>query len=456
MSPRLILLMLGCGLLLTRLHSATPPHVILMLADDMGWGDVGYHGSEIRTPNLDALAESGVRMERFYALPVCSPTRGALLTGRYPSRLGLQCGVVRPWAQHGLPENEVTLADGLRSVGYRTALVGKWHLGHARRSLLPTSRGFDQQYGHYNGALDYFSHERDGGHDWHRNDQRSDDEGYTTDLIAKEAVRVIREHDASKPLFLYVPFNAPHTPLQVPEKWLEPYEGMKSRDRRVYAGMVACMDDAVGSILKQVRTSLPDERTLVIFFSDNGGIPKLGSNAGLRDGKGSLYEGGVRVPAIASWKGRIPPGTEVQDPLHMVDVLPTLFHLAGVPHLPTQGVDGRNIWPTLAEGKPASVASILLNVTPFQGALVEGSWKVVHNGHIAAVATRFTGKESWELFDLSKDPAETHNLVDENPEMLARLKARLDRYAMEAVEPHILSGKAPEGFQVPAVWGEGR
>jgi arylsulfatase A-like enzyme len=193
------------------------PNIIVILADDLGSADVSWRGSEIKTPNLDKLALSGARLEQFYVQPVCSPTRAALLTGRYPMRHGLQVGVVRPWAQYGLPLEERTLPQALREAGYTTAIFGKWHLGHFQPEYLPTRRGFDHQYGHYNGALEYFDHTRDSGFDWHRDDKVSRDEGYTTTLIGRETARFIREHDGSKPFFAYVHFNAVHTPLQAPE-----------------------------------------------------------------------------------------------------------------------------------------------------------------------------------------------------------------------------------------------
>src|SRR6266567_3746720 len=192
--------------------SAERPNIVFLLADDLGWSDVGFHGSEIKTPNIDKLAAAGARLEAFYVQPVCSPTRAALMTGRYPMRHGLQVGVVRPWAQYGLPLEERTLPQALQEAGYFTAICGKWHLGHFQRAYLPTNRGFSHQYGHYNGALDYFTHLRDGGFDWHRDDRACRDEGYSTHLLAREALRLVREHDGKKPLFLYVPFNAPHAP----------------------------------------------------------------------------------------------------------------------------------------------------------------------------------------------------------------------------------------------------
>ena len=175
---------------------APRPDIVVILSDDHGWADVGWHGKEIRTPNLDALAAAGARLEQFYVQPVCSPTRAALLTGRYPMRHGLQVGVIRPWARYGLPLEERTLPQALREVGYTTAICGKWHLGHFEPAYLPTRRGFDHQYGHYNGAIDYNTHTRDGGFDWHRDDQVCRDEGYSTFLIADEAVRLIRAQPA--------------------------------------------------------------------------------------------------------------------------------------------------------------------------------------------------------------------------------------------------------------------
>ena len=202
-------------------QEATKPNIIFILADDLGWADVGWHGSDIRTPHLDKLAERGAKLEQFYVLPVCSPTRAALMTGRYPIRHGLQVGVVRPWAQYGLPLDERTLPQALKEAGYSTHISGKWHLGHFQPEYLPTRRGFDTQYGHYNGAIDYFTHDRDGGHDWHRNDQESQDKGYATSLLGDEAVRVIEQAQAGKPFFLYLPFNAPHTPLQAPDEYVK-------------------------------------------------------------------------------------------------------------------------------------------------------------------------------------------------------------------------------------------
>jgi arylsulfatase A-like enzyme len=448
-------LVFTCWAALVGVSSAVDqPHIIVMVADDLGWGDVGYHGSEISTPHIDALAERGTRLEQFYVQPVCSPTRGALMTGRYPMRLGLQCGVVRPWAAHGLPLDEQTLPEGLRGAGYATAMVGKWHLGHSKRAYLPTARGFDRQYGHYNGALDYWTHIRDGGHDWHRDDAANYDEGYATDLIGAEAARVIAEHDGERPLFLYVPFNAPHSPLQAPVDYVERFaESMKVEKRRVYAAMVTCMDDAIGEVVAAADAHLPKGETLIFFCSDNGGIPKYGSNGELRAGKGTLYEGGVRVPAVMVWDGVLEAGTVVDEPLHIVDLYPTLLGLAGATVEQVKPLDGRDAWGTIAEEEASPHEEILLNVTPFHGALREGDWKVVHNGHLTANETAMSGEERWELFKVKDDPSEAMELSGDRPKVFERLKTRLAEYEAEAVEPNIPPNRAPKGFEYPEVWG---
>lgn len=444
--------------------SAPRPNIVYILADDLGWGDVGWHGGEIQTPNLDRLAASGARLEQFYVQPVCSPTRAALMTGRYPMRHGLQVGVVRPWAQYGLPLEERTLPQVLKQAGYETAICGKWHLGHVRPEYLPTRRGFDHQYGHYNGALDYFTHVRDEGFDWHRDDRENHDEGYTTHLLAREAVARIEEHDASRPLFLYVAFNAVHAPHQVPERYKEPYAHL-AEPRRTYAGMLAAMDEAVGQVVEALDKKGLRKDTLILFSSDNGGPApgRVTSNGPLRGGKASLYEGGVRVPAFASWEGRIEAGSVVQAPLHAVDWYPTLLKLAGARPEQAPPLDGRDAWPAIAEGKPTPHDEILLNAAPRAGAIRVGDWKlivrsagaddgddveVVEKGNRPAAAT----PASVELFNLADDPYEKKNLAAENPKKVGDLRARYDDLARQAIPPKL--APKPAGFRSPRVWGE--
>lgn len=426
------------------------PNIVFFLIDDLGYTDVGFNGGDIKTPNIDRLAQGGARLASFYVQPVCSPTRAALMTGRYPMRHGLQVGVVRPWAQYGLPLEERTLPQALKSAGYFTSIIGKWHLGHFRREYLPTQRGFDHQYGHYNGALDYFTHVRDGGFDWHRNDRICRDEGYTTVLLGNEAVDLIGKHDRARPLFLYVPFNAPHTPLQALPEHLQLYEKVQDKKRRTYAAMVHCVDEQIGRIIAALEKAGMLENTLVIFSSDNGGPITLGATNGrLRAGKATLYEGGVRAAAFAAWPARIKAGS-IAEPLHMVDWYPTLLRLAGGSPEQQLPLDGKDIWPVLTEGKPSPHDDILFNITPTQGALRMGPWKLVINGKLADEEA--SKARDVELFNLSDDPSERTNLAAQQPDRVRELRARLDSYARQAVPPK----SAPKGkkFQSPKVWGE--
>ncbi|WP_165065230.1 arylsulfatase B [Paludisphaera rhizosphaerae] len=442
---------------------APKPNIVVILADDMGWGDVGWHGSEIKTPNLDRLAAAGAKLEHFYVQPVCSPTRAALMTGRYPMRHGLQVGVVRPWARYGLPLNERTLPQALKEAGYETAIVGKWHLGHFQPEYLPTHRGFDHQYGHYNGALDYNTHERDGGHDWHRDDKENHDKGYSTTLIGEEAARLVAEHDTTKPLFLYVPFNAVHAPHQVPAKYKEPYAKL-AEPRRTYAGMLAALDEAVGQISQAIDRKGIAGNTLIVFSSDNGGPQpgKVTSNGPLRGAKGQLFEGGVRVAAFATWPGKIKAGSTVDAALHMVDLFPTFMKLAGAPAEQSLPLDGRDAWPAIAEGKGTPHDAILLNTTPRNGAVRVADWKLIVGRPAGAggddgeaddaAAAPDAERNRPHLFNLVDDPYEKNDLAAKNPAKVAELRARYDALAAQAVPPK--AAPMPPGFRAPRVWGQ--
>jgi arylsulfatase A-like enzyme len=423
--------------------SAERPNIVFILADDLGSFDVGWRGGEIKTPHLDKLALAGARLEQFYVQPVCSPTRAALMTGRYPMRYGLQVGVIRPNARYGLPLEERLLPQALREAGYTTAMVGKWHLGSFESNYWPNARGFDSWYGHLFGAIDYFKHTRDDKHDWFRDGEPNHDEGYSTHLLAREAVRILRDHPTHKPLFLYVAFNAVHAPLQVPAEYKKPYERLPE-PRRTYAGMVAALDEAVGQIASAIDESGRRKNTLIIFCSDNGG-PRPGtvtSNNPLRAGKTTLYEGGVRVAAFAAWEGHIPPGT-VTTPLHIVDWYPTLLKLAGASPRQKLPLDGVDLWPCLTAGKPSRHKEILLNSTPTVGALRMGDWKLVVHNTADTIASRRRANRtagafaprSDELFNLVEDPQEKNNVAGAQPDRLRKLRSRYDELARQAAPP---------------------
>jgi len=470
--PRFLALLAGSILLsVTSLAADLRPNFLVILADDLGYADVGFTGGkEIKTPNIDTLAAAGARLEQFYVQPVCSPTRASLMTGRYPMRYGLQVGVIRPWENRGLSLQERMLPKALKEAGYTTAIVGKWHLGQHDRAYLPTARGFDHQYGHYSGAIDYFTHERDGGFDWHRDDRVCRDQGYSTHLDAREAVRLLREQPADKPFFLYVPFNAVHAPHQVPEKYCAPYASLPE-PRRTYAGMVAAMDEAIGQILAALDDRGFRTNTLILFSSDNGG-PNPGrvtDNGPLRAGKGTVYEGGTRVCACVAWPGHIKAGTSIAQPFHIVDCYPTFLKLAGASLDQELPLDGRDILPALTQGKPSPHDEILLNTTPGGGAIRVGDWKLVLNDlngtggqrDKASAPTKRKKKRRAarknppppvELFNLAQDLSEKNNLAADHPEKVKELRARYDALAQQAAKPGNLP-KAPD-FKVPAIWGE--
>jgi arylsulfatase A-like enzyme len=438
-------------------RAADRPNVVFLLADDLGYQDCGFMGGkEIKTPHIDKLAAAGAALDAFYVQPVCSPTRAALLTGRYPMRHGLQVGVVRPWAQYGLPLEERTLAQALKEAGYATAIVGKWHLGHFAPEYLPTRRGFDHQYGHYNGALDYFTHVRDGGFDWHQDDKVCRDEGYSTHLIARDAVQFVKDNAGKKPFFLYVPFNAVHAPHQAPDEYVKPYANLKG-ERRKYAGMLAALDEAVGQIVEAVEKAGVRKDTLFVFSSDNGG-PQPGvvtDNGRFRAGKGTLYEGGVRVAACVAWDGHVKAGSTVAEPLHVVDWYPTLINLCGAKVEQKLPIDGLDIGPTLTEGKPSPHDAILLNTTPNTGAVRAGDWKLVVTSGTDdpdGGPAKAPEKGSVELFNLKDDPFEKANLADKNPEKVKELREKLAEFAKQAVPPK--AKPKPNDFMPPKVWGE--
>jgi arylsulfatase A-like enzyme len=404
------------------------PNILYIMADDMGYADAGFNGGkDIRTPNLDKIAKGGAVLTSFYVQPVCSPTRSTLMTGRYPSRTGVYT-VVRPHAEWGLKLGERTLAQALREAGYETAIAGKWHLGEFEEAYRPTRRGFDHQYGHWFGAIDYFTHLREGVPDWHRDDQPCEDEGYSTHLIAREACRIIRARNPDKPLFLYLPFNAVHSPHQVPESYCEAYPDLKGV-RRTYAGMLAAMDEAVGQVLAALDDMKMRENTLIIFSSDNGGPSpgKVTDNGPLRAGKGTIYEGGIRVCACVSWPGKIPAGKTIDEPLHAVDWYPTLVKLAGAD--PAQGLplDGRDILPVLTQGaKSPHDALILCGMKPGQAAVRMGDWKLL-------VGANGNTRETGQLYHLAKDIGEKHDLAAEHPDKLRELRTRYDGMMKTAV-----------------------
>jgi arylsulfatase A-like enzyme len=418
------------------------PNIVFFLSDDQGYADAGFNGgTDIKTPNLDRLAENGTILTSLYAQPVCSPTRAALMTGRYPTNTGVY-QVMNAKNTWRLKPDERTLAKALHDAGYETAICGKWHLGHEPGNR-PTDQGFDHQYGFMSGAIDSFkltSGRGDGepGRDWYRNDQRCDDQGYATELIADEACRIIETKDPARPLFLYVPFGAVHTPHQAPDRYTAAYRGLP-RPRKNLAAMTTAMDEAVERIVNALIEKGIRDNTLIIFCSDNGGVSwgASASNAPLRGGKADIYEGGVRVCAFANWPGKIPAGVKNDQPMHVIDWYPTLIKLAGESIDQPLAIDGKDIWTVLTEDAQSPHEEILIvGSVGGQRAIRMGDWKLLINPWDREKEGKGRGSSGRvELYDLSHDIGETTNLVDQHPDRAKQMRARLEDQLTTPVNP---------------------
>lgn len=441
MKQLLMILLLGLELACTCAYAADQPNIVHIVADDLGWKDVGFNGAtDIKTPNIDALAKGGAKFTQFYTQSMCTPTRAALMTGRYPFRYGLQTIVIPGPANYGLDTTEYLMPQCLKDAGYTTAIIGKWHLGHADIKYWPKQRGFDYQYGAMIGELDYYTHSDAGVLDWFRNNRRVNEKGYTTQLIGADAVKFIQQQRADKPFYLYLTFNAPHTPYQAPREYVDRFKDIAEPTRRVYAGMVGCLDDEIGKVVAALDQKGLRDNTLIVFHSDNGGTKNAMfagqmtdlsktvlpcDNGPYRDGKGSLFEGGSRVAACANWPGRIKPQT-VDGMIHAVDLFPTFATLAGAATDKCKPLDGINVWDTMAEGKASPRTEIVYNVEPFRAAVRQGDWKLIWRTLIPT---------SVDLYNLATDPYEQNNCAAEHPEVAAAMQERLNTLGRESAKP---------------------
>ena len=422
------------------LMAVDKPNVVIILTDDLGWGDVSYHGGYIPTPNIDQLAEDGMELNRFYSNPVCSPTRASLLTGLHI----FNHGVVRPFMnpaaeQTGMPPELKIMPQYFKEAGYQTALSGKWHLGTAKEEFWPTNRGFETSYGHMTGGIGYFDHTAAGRLDWHRNESTLREEGYSTELIANEAINIIKNKDQSRPLFLYVAFNAPHTPIEAPLQIIEKFSYLEDEKDRVYAANVNALDNEIGRIIKTIKDEGLLEETIILFFSDNGPVfdinpivkviaPNLinakGSTAGLSGSKTSALEGGIRVPAIMWWKGIVE--KEKSDQFFFVqDVLPTLLSAANIKTSDKDKFDGLDKWSNLLTGQivPPKNAFIGARVISDERALFNNVWKLYSAKPVLAPVS-----PSYKLFNIIEDPFEQNDLSRERPEIFNAMKKTITSY----------------------------
>ncbi|XP_033733067.1 LOW QUALITY PROTEIN: arylsulfatase B-like [Pecten maximus] len=451
------------------------PNILFILADDYGYNDIGYHGADIRTPNLNKLADGGVILENYYVQPLSTPTRSQLMSGRYQIHTGLQHGDITNAQPNGLPLNSPTLADKLKEAGYSTHAVGKWHLGFYKKDFMPMNRGFDTHYGFLTGSEDHYNHEdvpwfqRENltlcGTDFRDGFQPvNSTTTYSTELYRDRVVEIISKHDTAKPLFLYLALQAVHTPLQVPKKYLESVSYLYG-PRKIYAGMVVAMDQAIGEIVSAFQVKGIWNNTLLIFSTDNGGLVKHGggSNWPLRGFKGSLWEGGIRGVAFAH--GDVLGRSQVvsRDLMHVSDWYPTLVGLAGGSLNGTQPLDGIDQWKMLSGGSASAREILLHNIDPLTGPIGERMYNDTFDTRVRAalrwrqwkVLTGNPGNGSWVpgdcsgletkrgsggeptknlwLFDLSKDPNEMDDLSDVYPDITRKLLGMLEAANRTAV-----------------------
>ncbi len=427
------------------------PNVVVILADDMGWNDVGYNGSEINTPNIDFLATQGIQLDRFYAQPSCTPTRVALLTGNSPQSQGIYSPLSK-LNPTGLPLAQKIMPQFLKEAGYQTFMVGKWHLGFHEPAYRPTARGFDHFYGHLTGGVGYWDHVHGGGLDWQRNGETLREEGYSTHLLSNEIERLILQRNPDNPMFLYAAFNAPHLPNEAPELAISKYAHIENPLRRIHAAMVSELDDAIGKLIATLESEGMLDNTLVWFMSDNGGLNPSAApawqvnlsqrlegwfgkplpnkflefvrvntleggsdNLPFAKGKQSVYEGGVRVPSAIYWQGKILPEIS-QQMVTVQDVLPTILNAAklNVDVTDSDGqFHGRSQWLNLNSSKVGQASDYLVSGSDGQG-FYHFPWKL-----LALKSGEF------ELYQLMNDPTETNDVSEQYPQRVVELQKAL-------------------------------
>ena len=410
------------------------PNIIFILQDDQGWGDVGYHGSDVQTPTIDRMARQGVELNRYYTYAVCSPTRAALMSGHS----SLETGVDAPISPNEtLPLNLTLLPQHLKTAGYQTVMIGKWHLGEAQSAYMPFRRGFDHFYGFLSGFEDHYTRiNAEGRYDWQRNGVNITESGHSTDLMAEETLRMIKARDKAKPLFMYLAYDSPHTPLQAPEAYLVRNAHITDVTRRTYAAMVQQQDDQIARILDTLQSEGMADNTLIVWASDNGPQMNSGASAGgLRGLKGTSFDGGQRVPALAYWPGTLKAGTKLETMVSVLDWFPTLIKLAGGPAPTDALIPGRDVMPllrgeTLAAGKSVVLGNRNNRIPDYYESVYDLPWKLVRAPTFLISGTGAVPQPPYAktvlLYNVVTDPAETTDVSAANPTIVTRLLADLN------------------------------
>ncbi|MEH6571211.1 MAG: arylsulfatase [Halioglobus sp.] len=472
----------GCYSLSLRAET-TKPNIVVMVADDLGWADVGFRGSPIQTPNLDRLASEGVELSRFYTTPSCSPTRAALMTGRNAFKLGIAYATIMPWSNNGVHPEERFMPQAFRDAGYQTAMFGKWHLGHAQETYHPNQRGFDHFYGHLHTEVGFYPpFSNQGGKDFQRNGVSIDDQGYETFMLVEEATDWLSKRDADKPFFIYMPFLAPHSPLDAPQEFKDKYKdledtrgparspadrisqmsrkaGFSTSKRQIYAAVVDAMDHAIGNLMSTLKKAGVADNTIILFMSDNGGQVIFGSggasNAPLRGGKGEVFEGGIRNVSLMHWPQKIKGGQQLQQIVSVMDVFPTLAAAAGIDTGATKKLDGINMWPAITEGaevarsEPLFFAQESPNFGSFKHTLLDDEWKLIQL--VDQDLEQTTVKNM--LFNIKQDPNEFKDVAAEHPERVAQMALAVRSWRSQY---HVSGTRAnlvpPPGWRAPLDW----
>ncbi|GAB5561408.1 MAG: hypothetical protein SynsKO_30550 [Synoicihabitans sp.] len=446
-----LLLIVGvCG----RLFGAEErPNIVLILCDDLGYADVGFNGSpDIKTPRLDALASGGVTFKSAYvAHPFCGPSRMSLMTGRYPHAMGTPFNLpnsghgIEAYNRLGVPVSEKLISSVLQDAGYYTGAIGKWHMG-ITRPYHPNTRGFDDYYGFLGGGHRYFPEQFKPAYaaevakgtkhineyllPLERNGVAVDETDYITDALSREAARFVREaHGKEKPFFLYLAYNAPHSPLEAKDEDLALYAHIKDRKRRIFAAMVHAVDRGVGELVDALEETNTLENTLIVFLSDNGGKLELGANNGpLREGKGSAFEGGFRVPMFFHWPKGLPRGRTFEYPVTSLDFYPTFAALGHASVPPEKQLDGRNIIPGVVANRDTRSGEMIY---------VLRHRKAYHDvgGRIDDWKVSRVGQSAWRLFNLAEDIGEHVDLSAQHPRRVARMVKQLERWTHTYAEP---------------------
>ena len=412
-----------------RSNAVKKPNIILIVADDLGYGELGCQGNkEIPTPHIDSIARNGVRFTNGYVTaPLCSPSRAGLLTGRYQQRFGHEFNpgpTTDASTDFGLPLSETLLPARLKELGYKTGMVGKWHLG-LKPEFLPTNRGFDEFFGFLGGAHSYVGNDVKGGTILRSSTPVSEKE-YLTDAFAREAEAFIEKHH-DEPFFLYLPFNAVHMPLQSIQKYLDRFGHIKDEKRKTFAAMSSAMDDAVGRVIERVRRHKLEENTLIVFISDNGG-PTLTTTSGnlpLRGYKAQVLEGGIRLPFMMQWKGRLPAGKVFHQPVSSLDIHPTAIAAAGGTIKPEVNLDGVDLSPFMTGKNPDRPHETLCWRMGEKQAIRHGDWKLIKE----------QGEKEWSLYNLADDVGEANNLAAKLPEKVKELKSLYDAWEAQLQDP---------------------